>query len=70
MEFYLPKHVGNDSVNKLKIILFSGVHRRHLMIFRFVQCDVNEHSVLYESRSHKLKREQTLSLSFLLLFPY
>jgi hypothetical protein len=27
MEFCLPKHVGNDSVNKLKFIVLSGVQK-------------------------------------------
>jgi hypothetical protein len=66
MEFYLPKHVVNDGVNKLKIIVFSGVQRRRLMLFRSVHCDVCERTVSYESRSHKLKCEQTLSLLFYL----
>jgi hypothetical protein len=40
------------------------------MLFSFVQCELCEHTVLYESRSHKLKFEQTCSLSLLILFPY
>jgi hypothetical protein len=40
MEFYLPKHVGNNSVSKLKAIVFSGVQRWCLMLIRFVQCVV------------------------------
>jgi hypothetical protein len=62
MEFYLPKHVGNNSVSKLKIVVFSGVQRWFLMLIRFVQCVV---CVWTCSIVQKLKCERILSFFFM-----